>query len=90
LDSVQPEILLLVGLIETLGPGQEDGEGVELFELEALLEDDSLDPVGLQEGDEGRQPLARLKKISSSQASSPRTMPSVSSFRLSRTSWSAA
>jgi hypothetical protein len=49
---VQVEILLLADLLLALDPGQEDDELAQLLRAQALLEDDPLDPVLLQEVDE--------------------------------------
>src|SRR5512142_821220 len=62
LDAVEVEVLLLADLLLPLDPGQEDDELAQLLEAQALLEDDPLDPVLLQEIDEQAELAAQVEE----------------------------
>ena len=62
LDAVEVEVLLLADLLLPLDAGQEDDELAQLFEAQALLEDDPLDAVLLEEVDEQAELAAEVEE----------------------------
>ena len=62
LDAVEIEVLLLADLLLPLDPGQEDDELAQLLEAQALLEDDPLDTVLLEEIDEQAELAAEVEE----------------------------
>lgn len=62
LEAIQGNESIFIRPVRPLGPGQQNDEFPEFFQLEALGKDNSFDPVFFQKTDQGPELLAQLKK----------------------------